>query len=97
MIEVLRRPVEFALTPMVGVHDGVLFVAMASPDRHLQRVGDELCTQVIGNRPTDDATAVGVDHRCEIDLALGRSVLGDVADPQRVRTLDREAPVHEIV
>ena len=69
----------------------------APPDRHLQRVDDELGTHVIGDRPADHPTAPGVDHDGEVDLALGGGMLGDIGDPQPVGTLRCELAVHQVV
>ena len=46
--------------------DGVV----APPASHLERVDDDLCTDMVGDRMADDAAAVGVDNDGEIDLAL---------------------------
>ena len=88
MIEVLRRPVEFTLRPVVGVHHRAGLASVASPDGHLQGVDDELGAEVIRDRPADDATREGVDHSRQVDLAFCGRVLGDIADPEDVRSID---------
>jgi hypothetical protein len=64
---------------------------------HLEGVNDELGAQVIGDRPADDTTGPGIDDHGEIDPALGRGALGDVLDPQPVRSLRAEPAVHQVV
>jgi hypothetical protein len=46
---------------VIGVGDGLAGGRASSPDRHLAGVDDELCAQVIGNRPAHDAPAEGVE------------------------------------
>jgi len=47
-----------------------------SIDRHVERFEDQLGSQVIGHRPTDNAPTVGIDHYREIQEAgPGRDVL----------------------
>src|SRR5438094_494709 len=53
--------------------------------RHLERVDDELRTQVVGHRPADDRAREGVLNRCQVEEALPRSEVRDVGDPQDVR------------
>ena len=69
----------------------------AAPQRHLQRVDDELAAYVIGDRPTDDPAAPGVEHDGQVALALRGGVLGDVHDPQPVRSLGVEPAAHQVV
>jgi hypothetical protein len=49
--------------------------------RHLERRQHELGTQVIGHRPTDDASAKRIENHGTVDLALVGRMLGDVGDP----------------
>ena len=81
---------------MVGVHDGAVG-RLATPDRHLQRVDDELRAEVVRERPADHAPGPGVEHDREIDLAGAGRVFRDVAHPERVWRVDAELPVDEIV
>src|SRR5205823_8389605 len=46
-LEVLRRPLEPGLGSVIGMHDRALG-GLASPDRHLERVDDELSAEMIG-------------------------------------------------
>jgi hypothetical protein len=98
VIEVLRRPVESALRPVVGVTDrGVVLGGSAPPERHLEGIDDELGPDVIGDRPADDASAEGVEDDGDVDLAGVGGVLGDVGDPQLVGLVDGELAVHQIL
>jgi hypothetical protein len=54
-IEVLRRPVEFALHAPVGMMDKLLAdLAPAGEDRQLQRIKSQIGAQVISDLPPDD-------------------------------------------
>ena len=70
---------------------------VASPNRHLQGVDDELGPDVIRDRPADHASTERVGHRGEIHPAFVGAVLGDIGDPQPVRGADIEDPLHEIL
>jgi len=52
---------------------------------------------MIRDRPADDAARGGVDHSRQVDLALSGRVLGDIADPEGIRSVDCELAVHEVV
>ncbi len=84
------------MRPVVGVHDRAGLASVASPDGHLQGVDDELGTEVISDRPADDATREGIDHSRQVDLALCRRVLGDVAHPEGIGPVDGELAVDEV-
>jgi len=73
---------------VVGVHHRAGLTSVASPDGHLQGVDDEFGAEVVRDRPADDATREGVDHSRQVDLALCRRVLGDVTDPEDIRSID---------
>ena len=64
---------------------------------HLQRVGDELGAHVLGHRPADDPSAVGVLHGCEVEPPLPGPQVGDVRDPQHVRSVRPELPFDEVI
>jgi hypothetical protein len=64
---------------------------------HLQRVGDELGAHVLGHRPADDHSAVGVLDGCEVEPAFPGSEVGDVGDPQHVRSVGPERPFDEVI
>ena len=77
--------------------DGLALGRPPAPGGHLQGVDDQLGADVIGNGPADDAAAPCVEDDGDVHLALGRGVLGDVADPQAVRALDGELAVHQVL
>ncbi|WUW68112.1 hypothetical protein OG255_45665 (plasmid) [Streptomyces sp. NBC_01455] len=54
MIKVLRPPVEFALRPVVGVHDRSGQAPAGSPGGR-EGVDDEVGAHVIGDRPPGQA------------------------------------------
>jgi hypothetical protein len=56
IIEVLRRPAEFALGPAVGVVDQS-GAGSAGVDGHADGVEDQLGAEVVGHRPADDLAA----------------------------------------
>jgi hypothetical protein len=55
-------------------------------ERHLERVDDQAGAHVGGHRPADDLTRVGVLHRGELEPPFSAAQIGDVRDPQHVRT-----------
>ena len=92
----LRRPVEYGLRAPVGVNDGAGLGA-ASPAGHLEGVDDDLGGDPIRDRPADDPAAGRVDHRSAVNPAILRAVLGDVAEPEPVRGVRAELPLHEVL
>jgi hypothetical protein len=64
---------------------------------HLHGVDDELGTNVISDRPADDASAEGVEDHRQIYLALGCRMLGHVHDPEAVGFGGVEEPVDQVV
>jgi hypothetical protein len=65
--------------------------------RHLQRVGYELGAHGLGHRPPDDPSGVGVLHGCEVEPPLPGPQIGDVRDPQLIRSVRPELPFNQIV
>src|SRR4051794_24740294 len=59
-------------------------VRTTARDGHLERVDDELCAEVIGERPADDPPAVAVHHAGQLQPAFPRADVGDVRAPQPV-------------
>jgi hypothetical protein len=55
-------------------------------ERHLERVDDQGGAHVGGHRPADDRPRVGVLHRGEVQPPLPAPQVGDVRDPQHVRS-----------
>jgi hypothetical protein len=68
----------------------------ASGDRHSERVDDELCFEVVAHRPADNAAAVRVEDDREKQPALTGRQVGDVSEPQLVRSSGREAATDEV-
>jgi len=64
---------------------------------HAQRVVDQcrLATPIDG--PADHLAAEGVEHDAAVDLALPGRVLGDVGEPQDVRTVDGEVALDQVL
>src|SRR5712692_8421367 len=54
-VEMLRRPLEFALAAVVGMHHRLTRRWTSTPDGHLHGVDDELGPDVIGDRPPHDS------------------------------------------
>jgi len=81
--EVLRRPIEFTLRPLVAVDDGVAVRSLI--DGHAQCIGDERSTRPRVDRPADHPARPGVEDHRAVHLALSRRMLGDIGDPQLIR------------
>ena len=65
--------------------------------RRLKRVCDELGAHVLGHRPADDPSAVGVLHGGEVEPPLPGPQIGDVRGLQHVRGVGPELPVDEVI
>lgn len=97
----LRRPVESALRPGIGVMYqlalpiGVL-VAITLPQGHLESVQDEPCLLRGGSGPADDTAGEGVHDESDVDDAGERGDVGEVGDPATVRGRGDEVTVHEV-
>ena len=68
----------------------------APPAGHLQGIDDQFGAQVVGDGPADHAATEHVQHGRQIDPALVGGVLGDVSDPEPVRAVGMELPLHVI-
>ena len=87
--EVLRRPVESALSAGVGVTDqpgrhrppGLA----AGPQSVLESVEDQAGAHVGRGAPAQDAAGVGVDDERDVDHPGPRRAVGEVRNPQPVR------------
>src|SRR3954467_6712663 len=66
---------------------------LPSLQRLLERVDDELGTEVVLERPANDAAAVAVDDDCEVDPALPGAQVGDVGGPERSDALGAQVAV----
>ena len=65
--------------------------------RHLERVEDELGAHVIGHRPAHDPAREDILNRRQVEPALPGSEIGDVRDPEPVRTVGGERAVDEVL
>jgi len=72
-------------------------VGAPAREGHLQRVDDEIGAHVIGHRPADDPSAIGVLDGREIQPALPRAQIGDVGDPEHVRACRAEVALDEVI
>ena len=84
-------------TSSVAVVDQFDVGARASlPQRHPERVEDEVGAHVRSELPADDHPAVGVEHEGEEDEAFPAAQVGKVGDPQLIRTRGAEVALDEI-
>src|SRR5262245_46222984 len=91
----LRPPVERGLRALVGVlHEPDS--RSAACDGHLECVDDELGLEVGAHRPADDATAVAVDDRGQVEPALPAAHVLDVGDPELVRSAWVEVALDQV-
>jgi hypothetical protein len=95
MIKVLRRPVESAVAPAVGMEDRI-GRQRAILCRHRDSGGDERSLVIIVHRPPDDGFRVAVDDGREEEPSLPRRNIGDIADHLRAWHVGGEVPVHQI-
>jgi hypothetical protein len=58
--------------------------------------GDQFGSDMLGHRPADDSAGVGVHHGGAVQLALLSGVLGDVGDPQPVRSVHSEPTIDRV-
>ena len=61
--------------------------------RHVEGAQDERRPQVGSHRPSDDASAEGVQHDGKEQEARPRGHVGDIGDPQAVGPVHLEIPV----
>src|SRR5919106_2452446 len=64
--------------------------------RHLERVDDERRAHVGGHRPADDRPRIGVLHRGEVEPPFSAAQVGDVRDPEQVRTGGPKVALDEV-
>jgi hypothetical protein len=72
-------------------------VGAASPAGHLERVDDDLRGDPVADRPPHDPPAERVEHGGTVDPPILRAVLRDIAEPEPVRRVRSELPLHEIL
>ena len=83
MIEVLRRPADFANRSAIRVMDELL-VGSSALEAHEEGVDDQIGVGRVGHGPTDDPSGVEVDDAGEVEPALRGPELGDVGGPDLV-------------
>lgn len=77
------------------MHDGADGPAL--PPGHLERVDDDVGGDAVGDRPADDAAGERVDHGRAVDPAVAGAMLRDVAEPEPIRLVRAELPLHQVV
>src|SRR6266849_2465403 len=82
------------LRAVVGVmHDASSF---ALPERHVERGEHELGSQVLSHAPADDSATVGIEDHRQVQEPGPRRDVSNVGDPELVRGICTELPLHEI-
>ena len=66
------------------------------PDRHHERIGDELRGHRRAHGPANDPSREEIDDRAGVELAFGGSEVSEVRDPFSVRWRGGERPVEQI-
>ena len=93
-----HQPLELfaaVLAAAIGVMQQRIGLA-ASPDRHHQSVGDELCRHPCAHRPADHAPREQIDHGCHVEPAFRGPDIGEVRDPFAVGCRRFEAAVEHV-
>src|SRR5215211_3232000 len=70
---------------------------LASCDRHLQGVHDELGTQVSSHRPADHPPAADIKDEGQVDEALSGADVGYIRNPEPVQHLRGEVPSDQVL
>jgi len=83
---VLLRPVEYALSSSVRVHDCADHVTAASCYSHVQRFDDQVGTHVIRNRPSQNLLRVLVLDRAQVHIAFTAGQIRDVRCPDGIES-----------
>jgi hypothetical protein len=94
-IEVLRRPVEFAIAAAVGMEHRALRQVQV-PGGHPDRPGNQRGLVIVVHRPPDDLPGRAVNDRREINPAFPRIDIRDIADHFPARLVRREITVHQV-
>lgn len=93
----LPRP---ELAASVGVQDAagnVVAFSSAASDGVVESIDGQRRGHPVADRVADDSVTAGVLERAAVELALGRPMLGDVGEPDPVRGVGGEHPLHVIV
>src|ERR1039458_1297991 len=97
IIEVLRRPLESALTAGVRVTDEAVERRMSpGPCGHVQGVDHQSGGHRAGGLPSDEAPRVDVDDEGHVDDPRPRRAVGEVGHPQGVGARGREVSIDEV-
>jgi hypothetical protein len=93
----LRRPIEFALDPAIGMMNKIpVHLVAPGPDRHFQRIQGELRPERTGNLPSDDLPREKTEDEGGIHETARRLDVRDVSDPPPVRRRRREVPLQQV-
>ena len=65
-------------------------------DGHLQGIQDQFRSQMVGHRPTDNSSAEGIDHHCQVQEPGPCSDIGYIGDPELVRPVGGEITLDQI-
>jgi hypothetical protein len=96
-LKVLRRPLEFALHPAIGMmNQSAEILVPAHEYRHLQRVERDLGTQMVRNLPPDNPAGKQVHDKRGIHPAGPRVHIGNVRHPPPVRRGRMEVPIQQV-
>ncbi len=82
------------LTALIGVMDHLARPPLEQ--RHVEGLEDELGPQMGLHRPADDSAAPRVQHDREIEEARPRRDVGDVSDPETIRSRDDEVAGNQV-
>lgn len=77
--------------------NGLVLGWLAPPGGHLYSVSDELGSDVISDRPANNAPGPCVNNDSQIDFAFTSWVFGHVHHPQSVWVFGVERPVDEVI
>src|SRR4051794_26779569 len=94
-VEALRRPLESALHTPVAMVDQPRR-RLPPLQAHPQGVARQLGPEVVGHRPADDLARGHVLDRGQVQPALAGRDVGEVGQPDRVRSLGGELPVEQV-
>ena len=75
---------------------GVVALASAGPQAHVERVERQVGAQRSGQLPAHDAAAEHVDDEGGVDPAGEGAAVGDVRDPQLVGCVGAELPLDQV-
>jgi len=98
VVKVLRRPLEFTLRAVVRVCDhGSIFEFLTPSERHLERVADQRLPHVTRQLPADHSPRVNVKDDGEVTPPFLSPDVGEVRQPQPIRTICAEVALHQIL